>query len=214
MMQYLDRFYFWTQRTKWKAWLIMLAVTAGMIFFAQIAQAVEMQQELSRQVIRFHVTASGNTLQEQQVKETVRDAVNGELDRVLQKARTVQEAQAALGAYLPELEEKAQQIVLECGRKETVHVTLHKEWFPTRISAGTTLPAGEYETLRITIGEGEGHNWWYILFPEWDCSDPGEEEPVENQWVRSEEQTSEVKMRFWLLEWWEEWSGSWFGATK
>ena len=65
MMQYFDRFYFWTQRTKWKAWLIMLAAAAGMILFAQIAQAVEMQQELSGQVIRFHVTASGNTLQEQ-----------------------------------------------------------------------------------------------------------------------------------------------------
>ena len=214
MMQYFDRFYFWTQRTKWKAWLIMLAAAAGMILFAQIAQAVEMQQELSGQVIRFHVTASGNTLQEQQVKEAVRDAVSGDLDRVLQKARTVQEARDTLGAYLPELKEKAQQKVLECGRQETVRVTLQKEMFPTRISAGTMLPAGEYETLRITIGEGEGHNWWYILFPEWDCSGAEEEEPAENQWIRSEEQTSEVKMRFWLLEWWEEWSASWFGEAE
>lgn len=210
MMQYLDRFYFWTQRTKWKVWLIMLAAAAGMVILAQIAQAMEMQQSLSRQVIRFHVTASGNSSREQRVKEAVRDAVYGELSSVLESAQSIGEAEEVLTGFLPELEKKAQKTLRQWDGTGKLRVTFENEMFPTRISQGTVLPAGEYKTLRITIGEGQGHNWWYILFPEWECEEQ-EEEPVENQWIRTQEQTSEVKMRFWLLEWWEEWSASWFG---
>ena len=44
-------------------------------------------------------------------------------------------------------------------------VSLGNETYPTRQYEGFTLPAGEYESLRVILGEGQGHNWWCVAFP-------------------------------------------------
>ena len=44
-------------------------------------------------------------------------------------------------------------------------VSLGRERYPTRRYAGFALPAGEYDSLRIVLGEGRGHNWWCVVFP-------------------------------------------------
>ena len=38
-------------------------------------------------------------------------------------------------------------------------------WFPTKQYNDFALPAGRYPALKLTLGEGEGRNWWCVVFP-------------------------------------------------
>ena len=71
----------------------------------------------------------------------------------------------ALAAELPALEHAAAEMLRDLGRDEPVSVTLQNERFPTRDYETFSLPAGVYRTLRVTIGAGEGHNWWCVMYP-------------------------------------------------
>ena len=61
--------------------------------------------------------------------------------------------------------EDAQKIVYDSGFDYTVDAYVTNMNFDTRIYDNLTLPAGEYDALRIVIGSAEGHNWWCVLFP-------------------------------------------------
>ena len=52
------------------------------------------------------------------------------------------------------------------GSKDSFQVKFSKNVkFPTKVYGNFIYPAGEYEAVLITIGEGEGANWWCVLFP-------------------------------------------------
>lgn len=206
MMQYLDRLYFFLSRHSIRAWLYTLLSLFIMFFCAELALGLSAQQELSRHVIRFHVSAAGNSPEEQELKQQVYDAVLAELETLLEGAASAREAEERIRAGIPLLQERAENVV---EAAEEVSLSFGEEVFPTRISQGKTLPAGRYMTLRIRLGEGEGHNWWCLLFP-------GEEGLSEKEegWILEEEQTEEVKARFWLLEQWQKWMEAWFGRNS
>ena len=159
------------------------------------------RQELSDRWIRIHVVAASDSPADQEIKLQVR---NGLLDMLAAQLEGADEARALQGLQeaLPRLQDKAQEILASCGSGEKATVTLQKEAFPRRLGDGYQLPAGVYETLRVTIGEGKGHNWWGILYPQaW------QQEAVST--ALTKEGTPEI--RFFFLEkwgqlqtWWKE----------
>ena len=120
------------------------------------------QQRLAEKLIRLHVVANSDTREDQRVKLLVRDAVLETANGLL---RDAQNPEAALQTGLPELERAANEKLASLGCEETASVSLRRELFPTREYETFALPAGIYESLRVTIGEGEGHNWWCVVFP-------------------------------------------------
>lgn len=123
------------------------------------------RQSLNENLIRLHVVANSDSAYDQAVKLKVRDAVIGSLQQELDKAADVDEARAYIRENLPKLEKLANQVLRQAGVDQQAVVTLCREAFDTRVYDTFTLPAGVYEALRITIGEGEGHNWWCVAFP-------------------------------------------------
>ena len=77
----------------------------------------------------------------------------------------MEEAKAYLQENLPKIRTIANETLNAMGFDGEAVVTLCKEAFDTRYYDTFTLPAGVYESLRITIGEGEGKNWWCVAFP-------------------------------------------------
>ena len=78
----------------------------------------------------------------------------------------MEEAAAELTEYLPALAEAGAQVVREAGYDYPVSASLEPNvWFPTKTYTDFSLPAGSYTALRIVIGEGEGRNWWCVVFP-------------------------------------------------
>lgn len=123
------------------------------------------RQRLNEELIRLHVVANSDSEEDQSIKLQVRDAVTKSLQSDLAKVADVEEAKAYLKANLPKIQAVANETLAKAGFDGEAVVTLCKEAFETRYYDTFTLPAGVYEALRITIGEGEGHNWWCVVFP-------------------------------------------------
>lgn len=140
-----------------KALLISLALTLCICSWAQ-----NRQSSLSGSIIRLHVLAASDDEYEQALKLRVRDAVLEYLSPALSDAASAADAQGLILSRLDGIAAAAYSAAE--GRRVTV--SLSPEVYPTRTYGHFTLPAGRYNSLRIVIGEGEGHNWWCIVFPQ------------------------------------------------
>ena len=123
------------------------------------------RQILRRELVRLHVVAASDLEEDQTVKLRVKDAVVESLKADMAKLRDAEEAKAYLQENLPKIEELANRTLLELGCTDTAQASLAVEEFSTRVYDTFTLPAGVYDALRITIGEGKGKNWWCVVFP-------------------------------------------------
>lgn len=116
-------------------------------------------------VIRLHVLAESDSAEDQANKLLVRDAVLRESEGLLEGAENRAEAQEILQAALPALERAAEAALLEAGAPNEVTASLTRERYPRRSYEAVALPAGEYFSLQVKIGNAEGQNWWCVLFP-------------------------------------------------
>lgn len=123
------------------------------------------RQKLNEELIRLHVVAASDSEEDQAIKLRVRDAVVESLSDAMADITDIAQARAYLEENLPKIRQAANDTLKALGCDEEVTVTLEKEVFDTRYYDTFTLPAGVYEALRVTIGEGEGQNWWCVAFP-------------------------------------------------
>ena len=140
--------------------LILLATSALTVTLCAVLQA--QSQRMADKIIRLHVVANSDTSADQAVKLAVRDAVLREAGRVLDGA---EDPKQAVAAQLPALEAAANAELQRQGSEDLARVSFRRELFPTREYDTFSLPAGVYDSLRVTIGQGEGHNWWCVIFP-------------------------------------------------
>ena len=121
--------------------------------------------QLPRDVVRLHVVANSNGAEDQAVKLLVRDAVLEEAARWYQGAGSMEEASSRLCTHLQSIAGAARQVLGEQGVGYSATAQMTEMYFPTRDYADFRLPAGRYRTLRVTLGEGAGKNWWCVVFP-------------------------------------------------
>lgn len=124
------------------------------------------RQRLDRGLVRLHVVAASDSAADQAQKLRVRDAVIESLRRGMAEVADVEQAKKYLSDHLPELERAANEALQALGSQSCARVTLTAEEFPTRQYDTFSLPAGVYDSLRVVIGPGQGHNWWCVVFPE------------------------------------------------
>ena len=123
------------------------------------------RHKLNEELIRLHVVANSDSEYDQQMKLKVRDAIKDSLKSDMAKIKDHEQAFAYLQSCLPKLESVANQVLQEAGLKENAVVTLCKESFGIRNYDTFSLPSGVYNALRVTIGNGQGKNWWCVIFP-------------------------------------------------
>ena len=148
-------------RKAWKrlgiCFLAAVTVWTGMLILDR--------QTLRKELVRLHVVAASDTAEDQAVKLQLKDVTVNSLKTDLEKMRDAEEATAYLQDNLPKLEALANRILREAGCDDAATVSLNTEEFPARYYDTFALPAGRYQSLRITIGPGEGQNWWCVAFP-------------------------------------------------
>lgn len=137
--------------------LLALCVLGGMV--------VADKQLLRENLIRLHVVANSDSQEDQAIKLEVRDAIIAALQEGMDTSMDADEAKEYLSAHLTDLEMVANAALARAGSTNTATVTLGMEEFPVREYDTFSLPSGVYESLRVTIGEGVGHNWWCVVFP-------------------------------------------------
>ena len=163
--------------------------------------------DLYRDVLRLRVIAASDSGEDQADKLAVRDAVLDLMEEKLRTAENRQEAEALTAEMEDEIRARAEACLRGRGTGAPVRVTLGWEASPRREYGDATLPAGTYRTLRVTIGAGEGQNWWCVLFPGicMRYAEAGEESvavgltPEEYRLITGAAK-GRVRVRFWILE--------------
>ena len=143
---------------------ILFAIMLVMGLF-YISDCEAQREQLSQNVMRLHVVANSDSLEDQAVKLLVRDAVISYLEPVLSGVEDMASATEILSGKLDGIRNVAATVLQNNGSEDTVAVSLCKEKFDTRHYDTFSLPAGVYSSLRISIGNAEGHNWWCVVFP-------------------------------------------------
>lgn len=148
---------------KLKRWEAALLIGVACAMLCASALGAE-QDALAEQVVRLHVVANSDSGEDQALKLKVRDAVletTGPELVGLDRGRALE----VLEARLPQIAQAAAEAVGGEGYDYPVTVSLQEERFPTKRYEDFALPAGEYTALRVGIGDGEGRNWWCVVFP-------------------------------------------------
>ncbi len=121
---------------------------------------------LQDEIIRLHVVGASNEQEDQDIKLEVRDAILGAVKKITAGVVSKEEAMQKIQAQLPYLEDIANEVLEQKDKLHRAVVSLKQEEFPTRVYDTFSLPAGVYDSLRITIGDGDGRNWWCVVFPQ------------------------------------------------
>ncbi len=138
------------------------------LIFAALLSAImptEAEGALYKDTIRLHILAPSDSIEDQNLKLKVRDALLKEYSQALSEGESKEEAEARLRERLPEIKDFCKRIVTNCGYSYSVDIELSEEWYDTREYDSFTLPRGTYTSLKIIIGEGEGKNWWCVMYP-------------------------------------------------
>ena len=136
-----------------------------LVCLVYVGALVADRQKLQNELVRLHVVAASDSEEDQAIKLQVRDAVLESLQAGLENATDIEAAKQYIASQLPRLESVANEVLAAAGCGDVATVSLQVEEFAARVYDTFSLPAGLYDSLRITIGEGEGRNWWCVTFP-------------------------------------------------
>ena len=123
------------------------------------------EERIYENMIRLHVVAASDSEKDQRIKLAVRDRIIEKISAYTEGIRDTDAAYGKIEELLPAICKAANEVLEEKGRQDRATVTIGEELYPERVYEDFTLPAGKYISLKITIGEGGGQNWWCILFP-------------------------------------------------
>ena len=115
--------------------------------------------------IRLHILAPSDSVEDQTLKLEIRDRILAKYGYAINGSRDIEEAKITLEALADEIKSDCNNWISELGYSYSASVDFKNEWYGTREYSDFSLPAGEYLSLKITIGEGEGQNWWCVMYP-------------------------------------------------
>ena len=143
---------------------LALAFLGCMVFLAFTAD--RQASAVSDSVLRFHVVANSDDARDQELKLLVRDEIARLTDKMFAAAQSKEQAIEIAAQNQPQIQNAAKAVLLENGCTDDVEVEIKNLFFPTKHYENVTFPAGTYDAIHITIGEGKGKNWWCVIFPQ------------------------------------------------
>ena len=206
-------------------------VAASFVTYTR-AYAENTQNEIAQNVIRLHVMANSNSTTDQELKYIVQEGIRDRFGEELNNsAINIDESRQILLANIDEIYDFASRLIRKNGFDYPVEVILGRTFFPTvnyqTDNSKISFPAGEYEALRIIIGEGLGDNWWCVMFPPLcyvDIATDSESNSAESRnteinntttlanllsedtyaLMNHTQMSTNVTIRFKIVEWWQE----------
>lgn len=116
-------------------------------------------------VLRFHIRANSDSEEDQRVKLLVKEQVMNAAEEYVRNSTSKQDTKQVLSQHLTDLVHVAEEVLAEEGYSYRVKAYFSKEQFPVKKYGDMTFPAGEYEALRMDLGDAEGKNWWCMIYP-------------------------------------------------
>lgn len=146
---------------------INISIVLGLVFaialsFARFDAAC---QNIRDNVFRLHIKANSNSTDDQNLKLMIRDAILLEKGEAFGQCENLNSAIEYAENNIEQFRNITLTVINEQGYDYDVKVSVGNSYFDNREYDDFTLPAGNYQALNITIGNGRGHNWWCVMFP-------------------------------------------------
>lgn len=135
------------------------------LIITTITPAIKMSEDISEKVFRLHILANSDSMEDQELKLKVRNKILDLSNSIYENCTSVEDAISVSKYNIKLITQTAQNVIAFYGYEYEAKSYVVKEFFNTRVYDNFTLPAGYYNTLKITIGEGKGHNWWCVMYP-------------------------------------------------
>lgn len=145
--------------------ILICVVTIGIVGSLYLKDVYQNRESYKDNLIRFHVIANSDSNHDQSLKIKVRDTVINEMDKKFESLNSINQTRQVIKQNLDEIKYIAKDVLKESGSDLNVEVFFGNYNFPTKSYGNFTLPAGEYEAVRVVLGEGKGKNWWCVMFP-------------------------------------------------
>ena len=138
--------------------ILIMVLTGGWV-------AAQQNQPLTQSVLRLHVIANSDSVNDQALKMAVKDDVVAMMKEQFTGVEDAREARKLAEQEIPRIKAAAEAKIKASGYDYPVQVMVGEYDFPTKSYGNLVFPPGKYPAVRVIIGEGEGKNWWCVLFP-------------------------------------------------
>ncbi|MCA0988982.1 stage II sporulation protein R [Guptibacillus algicola] len=161
------------------------------------------QQIIPDEAIRLRILANSNSDDDQIVKRRIRDEVNESINTWVADLTSIEASRTVIKGHLKEIEAIVKKELDAIGSNEAFKVEFDEVAFPTKLYGDFVYPAGNYEAVLITIGEGLGDNWWCVLFPPLCFLDFSNGDAVQAETAAPDtevEESDDVEVEFFLVQ--------------
>ena len=196
-----------------KRFLIVLILFSFFVFLSALSYVNAVSSDIADSVFRLHVIANSDSVEDQNLKYKVRDELLEYMNTISKNCSSKEEVIELAMEHEDDFQEIANQVVKENGYSYNVSIKIGNFSFPTKYYGDISLPAGNYDALRVEIGEASGQNWWCVMFPPLCFVDvtsgvvPDESKQVMQDNLNDEEyelisnkEDSDIKFKFSLIE--------------
>ena len=143
-----------------------LCIIVALLTIIIVAFAIGQKEEISQtEYLRIHIRANSDSDCDQDIKESVKTAVVNYLTPYISSATNRDDALTTIENREGEVKKVVDSVLVRYGFCYKSTVSVKREQFPTRTYDGVTLPSGVYDALVIDLGNGEGNNWWCVVYP-------------------------------------------------
>lgn len=144
--------------------MVVLIIFILMVFVSSI-YAYTNSKGIEDNLLRLHVIANSDSSEDQKLKLEVRDRVIEYFGKNFADCKSKEDMQVLAAKDIDNIKKFVEEYLIKEGKTCDVKVELGKSIFPTKDYGLFTVPTGEYDALRIILGNGSGKNWWCVLFP-------------------------------------------------
>ena len=153
------------QNPKVKSGIIVFLLLILYIFICANSYVQAVSSNISGSVLRLHIIANSDTLEDQNLKFKVRDKLLDYMNTLCTNISSKEEAIEVIVNYKEEFKNIALEVIHDEGLDYSVNINIGNFEFPTKTYGDISLPAGMYDALRVEIGTATGQNWWCVMFP-------------------------------------------------
>ena len=148
-----------------KRFFVVLILFSIFIFISAISYVDAVSEDIEQSVFRLHVIANSDSKEDQNLKYIVRDGILDYINKLSANCSSKEEVILLANENKEELYNMAKKIIEENGYNYDVNISIGNFEFPTKTYGDISFPAGNYDALRVEIGEAKGQNWWCVMFP-------------------------------------------------
>lgn len=124
-----------------------------------------LSNDISHKVLRLHILANSDSKTDQELKLKVKDNLLKDTAYIFENCNSLDESITTAKSNIDLFQKSAERTLKNCNSNYSVKVYVDNEFFDIREYKDFTLPSGKYNTIKVVIGEGKGHNWWCVMYP-------------------------------------------------